>query len=174
MFGEIIGKVVAAASPVNVEVALFDSVLDPIESHVDGFGSSLFDGAIGNARGAGVVSLQGSGALWVAHVDESSAQSFGVFSIEEEGAELGFSGRRKDDFHDRRENMDGAIEWWRFCVGIRLGIWIGGFGAEEVVATSARASIGFGEIGSVAVDMEVHSTGSVANGSIRVSGTVVQ
>jgi hypothetical protein len=45
MLGEVVGEVVAASAPVNVEVVtLLDSVLDPVEAHVDGFGSVLFDG----------------------------------------------------------------------------------------------------------------------------------
>ena len=36
MFGEIVGNVVFTWGPVDVKLALFDPVPNPVESHVDG------------------------------------------------------------------------------------------------------------------------------------------
>lgn len=45
----IISKVSGAWLPVDVVLALINSILKPIESHVDGFGSFLFDGIINDS-----------------------------------------------------------------------------------------------------------------------------
>ena len=39
-------KVVGAAAPVYDKLVMSDPVTHPIETHVDGFGSALFDGVI--------------------------------------------------------------------------------------------------------------------------------
>jgi len=57
VFGEIIGMVGTAGSPENLKLALPDSVPDPIEPHVNGFGLLLFHSVIGNAAGGAVVGL---------------------------------------------------------------------------------------------------------------------
>ena len=57
VFGEIVCPIAVAGSPKNVKMTLSYSVTDPIEAHVDGFGSFLLYGVIGNATGCAVVSL---------------------------------------------------------------------------------------------------------------------
>ena len=37
VFGEVIGKIYGTGGPIYIELALFDSVAEPIETHVDGF-----------------------------------------------------------------------------------------------------------------------------------------
>jgi hypothetical protein len=61
MLGEVIRQVVAAPAPVHHELTLQDSVVYPIEAHIDRFRSALFDGAVGNASGKQLVRLDGSG-----------------------------------------------------------------------------------------------------------------
>ena len=46
MLGEIITEVIAAGSPINEKLTLPGAVLDPIEAHIDRFGSFLLYGAI--------------------------------------------------------------------------------------------------------------------------------
>ena len=57
VFGEVICPIVVARSPKNMKMALSYLVTDPIEAHVDGFGSFLLYGVIGNATGRAVVGL---------------------------------------------------------------------------------------------------------------------
>ena len=80
MFGEIVGLVEGALSPDDVELALADVIADPIKTHVDGFGSFLFDGVSGDAFGGAVVGLHGCFALWMIKFIEGSANGFGVLA----------------------------------------------------------------------------------------------
>ena len=57
VFGKVIGKVLAAEFPEDTELVLMDTVLQPIESHVNGFGAALFYCVITNAGGRVVVGL---------------------------------------------------------------------------------------------------------------------
>ena len=43
VFGEVVGEIVGTFRPINIKLALVNSILNPIESHVDGLGESLFD-----------------------------------------------------------------------------------------------------------------------------------
>ena len=61
MLGEIVGVVVAAASPVDEEFAVVDAIFDPIKAHVYSLDTALFDGVVGNAGGTGVVGLDWGG-----------------------------------------------------------------------------------------------------------------
>ena len=57
VFGDVVGSVQAAPLPVDHELSLGFTVLQPVEVHVDSFGASLFDGLVADAFGGGVVSL---------------------------------------------------------------------------------------------------------------------
>ena len=74
VFRVVVCKILGALAPMDEEMALADAVSDPIEAHVHGFGSSLFDGVVADAGGAGVVGLDGSGWLWVMHVFEDGSE----------------------------------------------------------------------------------------------------
>ena len=68
VFGKVIGEIVCALSPMDEKMTLANPVADPIKPHVHCFGSALFDGVIGYTGGAGIISLDGGGELWVADV----------------------------------------------------------------------------------------------------------
>jgi len=57
VLGEVVGPILDARSPKDVELALAHLVAYPIKPHVDGFGALLFNGVIGNAAGCAVVGL---------------------------------------------------------------------------------------------------------------------
>ena len=96
VLGEVIGIVFEASAPVDEEITLGDAVFDPVEAHVDGFGAALFDGIIGNTGGAGIICLDGRGGLRVTHIFQGGAKGGAVFTVVEEGAELGLSGGGED------------------------------------------------------------------------------
>ena len=62
---KVIGEIIATCFPMDCELDLFDSVSNPVEVHVNGFGSFLFDRVIGDAFSTRVVCLDGSGWLGV-------------------------------------------------------------------------------------------------------------
>ena len=47
-----------------MELVLFYTVVEPIETHVDGLGSILSHGGVSNAVGRAIVSSNGGGRLW--------------------------------------------------------------------------------------------------------------
>jgi hypothetical protein len=88
VLGKVVGKIVFTGTPVNYELALLDSVADPVKAHIYGFGAKLFDRFIGNASGACIVGLAGCGSFRMSHLFESDAERGTVASILEDGAEL--------------------------------------------------------------------------------------
>ncbi len=65
MLGKIVGPVGVAWLPKDMKVTLPFAVTEPIEVHVNGFGTFLFDSVIYDSTGCVVVSLQGRGGLGV-------------------------------------------------------------------------------------------------------------
>jgi len=55
MFGKEVCFVVCTCSPLNLELLLAFTVLEPVVLRVDGFGPALFDGLVGNTDSGGVV-----------------------------------------------------------------------------------------------------------------------
>ena len=55
---EVIGKVYGTGGPIYIELALFDSVAEPIETHVDCFRALLLARRVENAIGRAVVGFQ--------------------------------------------------------------------------------------------------------------------
>ena len=67
VFIVVIPDILASRLPVDDELALFCSVLDPIKSHINCFGVFLFDCAIGKTYCSGVVDLHWGGWLGMYH-----------------------------------------------------------------------------------------------------------
>jgi hypothetical protein len=124
VFGEVIGVIVNASAPVDEKFAIFDAIADPVETHIDGFGSALFDGIICNSRCASIIGLNWCGSLRMAHIFEGCAEHCAVFAVVKECAKFGFSSGSKNGFEDGAVDKDGTIEWrrWRIrrrnCGGI--------------------------------------------------------
>ena len=55
MFCEVVGVILAAGKPVDLELALFHTVTHPVETHVDGFGAALTDAGVDDAEGGIVI-----------------------------------------------------------------------------------------------------------------------
>jgi hypothetical protein len=116
VLGKVVGEIVFTGMPVNYELALLDSVVDPVKAHVYGFGATLFDRLIGDASGACIVGLDGCGSLWMSHLFKSDAERDTVASILEDGAEPCFYGRCHVIAHDGADGVDGDVLWLR-CDG---------------------------------------------------------
>ena len=73
MFGEIVSEIVDTAVPVDMKFTLANVIANPIEMHVHGLGMTLVDRIIDNARGALIMSLNGSGRLRIPEFIEGVA-----------------------------------------------------------------------------------------------------
>ncbi len=83
MLAQVVSLVGGARAPVDAELALLDSVLEPVEAHVNGLGTTLFDCAVHNAFCAFVVGLDGSDGLWMAEFNEGLADGATCLGIVE-------------------------------------------------------------------------------------------
>jgi len=152
MLGEIISIIVGPFSPKNDELALSNTIPEPVRAHVNGLGAALFDGGIGEPRGNFVVSLDGGSRLWVAHVGEGCPEHTGILGSVEAGSEFRFGGRGEDHGHNGAEDVDGAIAWWQGQIWAGCRVVRGeGLGEVEVTACTGPGG-GFGQIRRIAVN----------------------
>ena len=93
VLGEVVSKVVSAATPVDEELSLLDPVSYPIKAHVNGFRTALLDCVVGDPSGASIVCLDRSGLLRMAHAVKSGSEHGAIFGIVEKRTKLGLCGR---------------------------------------------------------------------------------
>ena len=67
MFGDIVAEVLHTWVPVYAYIFVAYLVDDPEVTHFHGSGALAFDGAISDANGCGIVTVNGSGQLGMAH-----------------------------------------------------------------------------------------------------------
>ena len=82
VLGEIVGMILTARLPIDLEVALADTVSHPIKAHVDGFGAALLDLVIDDPFCRGIVRFDGCWWLWVAHFFQCGAEHGTSLGIE--------------------------------------------------------------------------------------------
>ena len=88
----VISQVSVSGSPVNVELFLVHSILDPVESHIHGSRADLSHSAIGNTSGSGVINLYWCWWLRMSEFFAGGANGNGFLAIKEGGADFGFGG----------------------------------------------------------------------------------
>ena len=110
MFGVVVGMVAFPLKPVDMEVVLGDPILDPIESHVHGFGPFDFGPSVGKPIRGGIICGYSSRACLVpAHFPEDVSNVGGLLTVMEEGPDFGLSGGGHDVAHHSTFDVDGAI-----------------------------------------------------------------
>ena len=67
MLHEVVCKIGGSRTPVDMELLLVYSVLDPIKMHVHRFGLALSNLFVGKTICRGIVNLDRGGRLWMAH-----------------------------------------------------------------------------------------------------------
>ena len=90
MLGDVVSEVVAAFAPMDDVLVLGDAVLNPIKTHVHGFGAALLDGVIDDAQCARIVSLYWRGSLRVSKFEQCDAERRCIFCVMKKRAGLGF------------------------------------------------------------------------------------
>ena len=111
MLGEVVGGVRLPWGPVEEELALADSALEPMIPHVEGFRTFETDCGMENTVGSRIVGFQRgpSSGLRMAHFLEGSANRNGILGIQEEGADFGFRSRCSNGAQSFAQNMDGSV-----------------------------------------------------------------
>jgi hypothetical protein len=97
-FRIIVSLVECSFFPIDVELALADSIAYPIETHVKGFGALLFDAVDGDTGCSAIVGKHGCCWLRVAHFFQSSSHGACFFAVVE-------------------EDIDGTVWSWHRIVG---------------------------------------------------------
>ena len=77
--------------------------------HVNGLHFFVYDGFVGNARGCGVVSLDGRLGLRPAHLNEGLAEGDHFFGADEERSKFEFGSGRCYKLDDLCNGEDGSI-----------------------------------------------------------------
>ena len=163
VLAEVVAQVGVSWLPVNSELSLFNTVLEPVESHVDGFGAALLDSAIEDSIGTFVVSLDGGCRLGMAELDESLADGATNLCVVVGSSHIRFGSTAHDIPEDVDISQDGSIE--RGSIRVI---------SEVVVATNSGVGFGAAEVGGISVDAVDHLAGLVADDSIRMGGSVVE
>ena len=139
VLGERVTKVSAAGFTINEKLTLLCAVLDPIEAHINGFGSFFLYGAICETFRGRVVNADWGWWLWVPEFLEGSAYRHGLLAVVKSGTNFSLSGGRHHVVKDLGDGMYRAV---------KRGVcerWFGrvsGFVAKKIVATNAAASAG--------------------------------
>ena len=145
--GEEVCEIVGALTPLDDELALTDAVTDPVEAHVDGFGTVELDSVVGYADRTGVVTENDSGRLGIAECSSDSAKPRACAG---EGVEAGVFalGDRSDD-HIKDAAMD-----------VHSAVNVSGRGGVAKVGdtTGYTTRTRTGEMGSVRLHVENHVT----------------
>lgn len=174
VFGEIVGFVQNAFSPIDHKLALAGSISDPVKAHINCLGSLLLDGVVGNAGGSGVVSGNGCWWLFVAEFFKGDSKGAGFAAIVEEGSEFSFCSTSENFSHNVAHHVDGTVVGWRGIGWIRAFGGVFGVTAQVVVASSAGACFWGREIGGVAVAVQNHVAGSESDSGVGMGGAVVE
>ena len=122
VLGEVVSQVGAARGPEEVVLALFDSVLEPVEAHVYGFGAALLDSVREDAVSDCIVCFEGSGWLGMAKFNEGLSDGASILSGHEGGSGLGFRGGGDNWANLAAEDVDGTIVSGRVMRGVFTGV----------------------------------------------------
>ena len=131
--------------PIKFELVLAFAVSKPVEAHIHGFCAFGLHLAINDGISHGIVGLDGSRWLFVAHFFEDDSNVDCLTSHDVEGCKFGFGGRRHNMFDDVGDIEYGTIVAWHFFIM-----------RKEKVATGSAPSLGFVEVAGVTVHSENH------------------
>lgn len=92
VLGVVVSKVCGSRFPLDMILALLDSVLEPVEPHVNSFGAMLFDCVVEDAIGTGIVNLERGGWLGMTELEEGLPDRHSVLGIDECCSSFSFCG----------------------------------------------------------------------------------
>ena len=110
VLGSVVSKVASARFPFDDELSLLDAVLEPVETHVDGFRAALFDSLVEDAPRDTVVGGHRSGRLWPAHLPEGGPERAQLLGVVESPSNFSIGSRGVDILHDSGKDIEGTIK----------------------------------------------------------------
>ena len=141
VLGEIAGEIGVSYFPEDDNLALVDMILNPVESHVDGFGEELLDIIVGNTGSGGVVGGEGGGELWVSHFVYVIAEAGAILGFEEEPTNFGFGFQGHYVLDDGGDGVDVTVVGQCWIVKSWGGAWSCGFALREEVSSQAAVGL---------------------------------
>ncbi len=114
VFGEEVCDVDNCVNVGDCEFAVAHAVADPMESHINGFASILFDRISCNADRARIITHEHSRGLRVSKVGEDSSKTSGMLGTSEDSSVFGFASTGDDARNDGGEHLDRPIDFERF------------------------------------------------------------
>ena len=151
VFGWVVSQVCGSWCPSELELVLVDSIFNPVEAHVNCFGTFLFELTVDDAVRGAIVSCDCSGWLGVSQFDECASDGDCLLCIEEDSCNFCLGGGCHNIFDYLGKYEDGAIEEGAVGVG------------EVVISSGAAACLRTDEVGGVAVKAENHVARAVDN-----------
>ena len=106
VLGEIVTEVSADRFQINEKLTLRGAVLDPIEAHIDGFGSFLLYGAVCETLRGRVLVADWSWWLRVPYLLEGSAYRHGLLAVVKSGTNFSLIGGRHHVVKDLGDDME--------------------------------------------------------------------
>ena len=100
VFGEVVSKIHRTGCPLYVELALFNAVAKPIETHVNCLRAILNDGGVHDTVCGAVVGAHGCRGLWVDDLNEGDTHWYCLLCTVEKRAYFCFRCRGEDVLED--------------------------------------------------------------------------
>ena len=162
--GEKIGELLSTRNMDDLELVLPNTITKPMETHINGFGTSDFEGIVGKTNSCSVVYIDDGGTiLFEPKSGSDDAEPNGMPTSTIGSAVFGFGNRGDDDIEDSGIDKHWTVE--------TMGI----VGPTEVaIGTSSRATLCLGEIRGVGVGTEHHVGGIVADTVVRESSEMTK
>jgi len=154
-----------------MELFLGNAILEPVVTHVKGFGFFQTHVSMQNTVCSGVIGFNWSvdRRLRMAHFFQGGDHGNGFLGIKKETASFGFGGRGSDGANSFAEHMNRTVGCGRRrrTSGTRKG-------SEEKMSSSTAANIGKDKICSIGTNGKNHVTGMIADGGIGVCREIVK
>ena len=148
VFCKIVSQISFSWDPIDLELALGTVVLEPVEAHVDGFGSVLLDGVVEDTIGSAVVGLDRGRGLFVSQFSDGDAVGDCRTGIEVACPDFSFCSGGEDILRDGGDGTEGGIEEFTVIVT-----------KEEEASCLASGSAG-NKVGGITVNVEDHVAGN--------------
>ena len=174
-FGKIVGSILDARGPIDEILALVTTIFDPVIAHVDSFGATLLDGAVGKTFSSAVVGVDERWVLFPSEFFECHPKGTAFFGIVIDARDFSLGRGGTDFLDDMRSGEDASL--WRFSLLFFDGWWLERIlaaVAEIKIATATRASLWLDEIASIARNFQLHVALAKAYDSFRVAGSIIE